>query len=119
MPNSTSKAVKDTGQGTRSARLLVCAHVVANILGCHFRIQVVGYLGMRGNDRFAFRTAALNLASVAVSLSLVKDPGDRKTYPKVNAPDQVRFTDGEFEDSRTFFPRTKLLPAHRSTDGGT
>ena len=52
-PLKFSKTLQ-TRAGTRSARLLVCAHVVANILGCHFRIQAVGHLGMRGNDRFAF-----------------------------------------------------------------
>jgi hypothetical protein len=42
----------------------------------------------------------------------VFDPGDRKTYPEVNALVQVRFSDGDLKegDSRTFFPRTKLLP---------
>ena len=40
------------------------------------------------------------------------DPSDRKTYPKVDAPVQVRFDDGRCEegDSRTFFPLMKLLP---------
>jgi hypothetical protein len=38
---------------------------------------------------------------------------DRKTYPKVKAPVQVRFDDGKLEegDSRTFFPKTRLLPS--------
>ena len=42
----------------------------------------------------------------------VFDPTDRKTYPKVNSPVQVKFDDGEFEegDSRVFFPRVELLP---------
>jgi hypothetical protein len=46
------------------------------------------------------------------------NPSDRKTYPKVKAPVQVRFDDGKFEegDSRTFFPKTKLLPSS-SIDG--
>jgi hypothetical protein len=37
---------------------------------------------------------------------------DRKTYPKVNAPVQVRFDDGKFEEgaSRMFFPLATLLP---------
>lgn len=40
------------------------------------------------------------------------NPSDRKTYPKVKAPVQVRFNDGKLEegDSRTFFPTTRLLP---------
>jgi hypothetical protein len=40
------------------------------------------------------------------------DPSDRKTYPEVNAPVQVRFEDGKFEEgqSRMFFPQIKLLP---------
>ena len=42
----------------------------------------------------------------------VFDPTDRKTYPKVKAPVQVRFQDGKLEegDSRVFFPQTELLP---------
>jgi hypothetical protein len=42
----------------------------------------------------------------------VFDPSDRKTYPAVDAPVQVRFDDGKLEegDSRMFFPLTKLLP---------
>jgi hypothetical protein len=40
------------------------------------------------------------------------DPSDRKTYPKVGAPVQVRFDDGEVKEgaSTVFFPRMKLLP---------
>jgi hypothetical protein len=40
------------------------------------------------------------------------NPSDRKTYPKMKAPIQVRFDDGELNDgdSRTFFPVTGLLP---------
>jgi hypothetical protein len=40
------------------------------------------------------------------------DPSDRKSYPKLNAPVQVRFDDGQTEegDSRIFFPLAKLLP---------
>jgi hypothetical protein len=40
------------------------------------------------------------------------NPSDRKTYPKVDVPVQVRFDDGQMEegDSRTFFPETNLLP---------
>jgi hypothetical protein len=43
----------------------------------------------------------------------VFDPNDRKTNPKVAAPVQVRFDNGQMEegDSRTFFPRTELLPS--------
>jgi hypothetical protein len=41
------------------------------------------------------------------------NPSDRKTYPKVKAPVQVRFADETFEegDSRMFFPQTRLLPS--------
>jgi hypothetical protein len=41
------------------------------------------------------------------------DPSDRETYPKVDAPVQVRFDDGQMEegDSRMFFPIDKLLPS--------
>jgi hypothetical protein len=49
---STSKPVKDTGRALGVPAL--CALVGANILGGHFRIQVIGHMGMRGNDRFAF-----------------------------------------------------------------
>jgi hypothetical protein len=37
------------------------------------------------------------------------DPNNRKTYPKVEAPVQVRFDDGRLEegDSRRFFPVKK------------
>jgi hypothetical protein len=40
------------------------------------------------------------------------NPSDRKTYPKVNAPVQVRFDDGKFEEGETrmFFPQVNLLP---------
>jgi hypothetical protein len=40
------------------------------------------------------------------------DPNDRKTYPKVEAPVQVRFDDGRTEEggSQMFFPVKKLLP---------
>jgi hypothetical protein len=40
------------------------------------------------------------------------NPGDRRTYPKVEAPVQVRFDDGRLDegDSQTFFPRRGLLP---------
>ena len=40
------------------------------------------------------------------------NPSDRKTYPKVESPVQVRFDDGRCEegDSRTFFPVAMLLP---------
>jgi hypothetical protein len=40
------------------------------------------------------------------------DAIDRGTYPKVDAPVQVRFDDGGLNEgeSRTFFPRTELLP---------
>jgi hypothetical protein len=40
------------------------------------------------------------------------NPSDRKTYPKVNAPVQVRFNDGKVEEGETrmFFPQAKLLP---------
>jgi hypothetical protein len=43
----------------------------------------------------------------------VFDPSDKKTYLKVVAPVQVRFDNGQMEegDSRTFFPRTGLLPS--------
>jgi hypothetical protein len=39
-------------------------------------------------------------------------PKDRTTYPKVNAPVQVRFDDGELKEGYTlvFFPQSKLLP---------
>jgi hypothetical protein len=42
----------------------------------------------------------------------VFDPTDRKTYPAMDAPVQVKFDDGKFEEgaSRMFFPQTKLLP---------
>ena len=42
----------------------------------------------------------------------VFDSSDRKTYPAVDAPVQVRFDDGNFEEgaSRMFFPQTKMLP---------
>jgi hypothetical protein len=42
----------------------------------------------------------------------VFDSTDRRTYPKVDALVQVRFDDGGLRegDSRTFFPRTELLP---------
>jgi hypothetical protein len=48
----------------------------------------------------------------------VFDPSDRRTYPKVAAPVQVRFDNGQMEegDSRTFFPRTGLLPSASITD---
>jgi hypothetical protein len=41
------------------------------------------------------------------------DPSDRKTYPKVDSPVLVRFSDGEFKEgaSLMFFPQTKLLPS--------
>jgi hypothetical protein len=41
----------------------------------------------------------------------VFDSTDRRTYPKVDAPVQVRFDDGGLNegDSRTFFPRAELL----------
>jgi hypothetical protein len=41
----------------------------------------------------------------------VFNPCDRKTYPKVAAPIQVRFDDGQTEegDSEKYFPRGKLL----------
>jgi hypothetical protein len=37
------------------------------------------------------------------------DPNDRKTYPNVEAPVEVRFDDGRTEegDSRRFFPAKK------------
>ena len=40
------------------------------------------------------------------------NPSDRKTYPKVNAPVQVRFDDGKLEEGETrmFFSQVKLLP---------
>ena len=42
----------------------------------------------------------------------VFNPRDRKTYPKVDAPVQVRFENGKIEegDSRIFFPRAELIP---------
>jgi hypothetical protein len=42
----------------------------------------------------------------------VFNPSDGRTYPQVKAPVQVRFDDSELKegDSRTFFPKTKLLP---------
>jgi hypothetical protein len=42
----------------------------------------------------------------------VFDPSDRKTYPTADAPVQVKFDDGKFEEgvSRMFFPLAKLLP---------
>jgi hypothetical protein len=45
------------------------------------------------------------------------NPRDRKTYPKVNAPVQIRFADGKFEEgqSRMFFPQTDLLPCSSIT----
>ena len=51
----------------------------------------------------------------------VFDPTDRNTYPKVNAPVQVKFDNGQMEegDVRMYFPLTKLFPAHRSGAGGT
>ena len=40
------------------------------------------------------------------------NPSDRKTYPAVSAPVQVRFDDGKVEEgeSRMFFPQVRLLP---------
>ncbi len=40
------------------------------------------------------------------------DPSNRKTYPTVDAPVQVKFDDGKFEEggSRMFFPLAQLLP---------
>ena len=40
------------------------------------------------------------------------DAGDRKTYPTVDAPVQVKFNDGKYEEggSRMFFPLAQLLP---------
>jgi hypothetical protein len=40
------------------------------------------------------------------------DPSNRKTYPTVDAPVQVKFDDGKFEEggSRMFFPFAQLLP---------
>ena len=52
----------------------------------------------------------------------VFNPSDRKTYPKVNAPVQVRFDSGQTEegDSLKFFPQESCFPVHRqSTLGGT
>jgi hypothetical protein len=45
------------------------------------------------------------------------DPIDRKTYPQMEAPVQVRFHNGQIEegDGRMFFPRTKLLPGSSIT----
>jgi hypothetical protein len=45
------------------------------------------------------------------------DPSARKTYPKMNAPVQVRFDDGTIEEgeSRMFFPPVKLLPCSSIT----
>jgi hypothetical protein len=42
----------------------------------------------------------------------VFNPGDRETYPNVEAPLQVRFENGRIEDGMTseFFPRIGLLP---------
>jgi hypothetical protein len=42
----------------------------------------------------------------------VFNPCDKRTYPKLKAPVQVRFDDGKLEegDSRMFFPQTALLP---------
>lgn len=42
----------------------------------------------------------------------VFNPSGRKSYPKVDAPVQVRFDDGRCEegDSWMFFPIDKLLP---------
>lgn len=42
----------------------------------------------------------------------VFNASDRRTYPKVKAPVQVRFEDGKLEegDSQVFFPSAKLLP---------
>ena len=39
------------------------------------------------------------------------DSTDRRTYPKADAPVQVRFDDGGLKegDSRVFFPRAELL----------
>jgi hypothetical protein len=41
----------------------------------------------------------------------VFDSTDRRTYPKADAPVQVRFDDGGLKegDSRVFFPRAELL----------
>lgn len=41
------------------------------------------------------------------------DPTDRKTYPKMDAPVQVRFDNGQTEEGNTrmFFPLTRLLPS--------
>lgn len=41
------------------------------------------------------------------------DARDRKTYPKVDAPVQVRFDDGQMEEGHSpmFFPIGKLLPS--------
>ena len=40
------------------------------------------------------------------------DTSDRKTYPNVNAPVQVRFADGKMEEggSQMFLSPAKLLP---------
>jgi hypothetical protein len=40
------------------------------------------------------------------------NPSDRKTYPKVSAPVQIRFADGKVEEGETrmFFPQENLLP---------
>src|ERR1700744_1249028 len=41
------------------------------------------------------------------------NPADRATYPKVDAPVQVKFNNGRMEEggSRTYFPQVRLLPA--------
>ena len=48
------------------------------------------------------------------------DPSDRKTYPRVDAPVQVRFDNGQIEegDGRMYFPLTKLLPGSSITGWG-
>ncbi len=40
------------------------------------------------------------------------EPSDRKTYPNMDAPVQVKFDDGKVEEggSRMFFPLNNLLP---------
>ena len=45
------------------------------------------------------------------------EPTDRSTYPKVDAPVQVRFDNGQMEEGsvRMFFPLTKLLPGSSIT----
>jgi hypothetical protein len=42
----------------------------------------------------------------------VFDASDRRTYPTADAPVQVKFNDGKFEEggSRMFFPQVQLLP---------